>query len=261
MLADQIAEVSIEGQRILGIVLRVTTYTQVIDCIVRWAASFESRYVCFANVHMIMEAYHDTGYFQTVNAADLTVPDGVPLVWALRAVGSAAATRVYGPDTTRLLLQRASDLQLPVGFYGSKPETLTALLDRVHQVYPDLKIAYSWAPPFRPLSPAEDDGAVQAINAAGVCILFVGLGCPKQEEWMAQHRSRVNAVMLGVGAAFDFLSETKRQAPRWMMRAGLEWVFRFVTEPRRLWVRYLKNNPKFVLLFARQVLNQALKTR
>ena len=141
-----------------------------------------------------------------------------------------------------------------MGFYGGTQETLDRLLDVVGKRFRRLRVPYAYSPPFRPLTPEEDAQVVEAINESGARILFVGIGCPKQERWMAAHRDRVRAVMLGVGAAFDFLAGAKPHAPRWMQTAGLEWLFRLLTEPRRLWKRYLKHNPRFLVLFARQLL-------
>jgi N-acetylglucosaminyldiphosphoundecaprenol N-acetyl-beta-D-mannosaminyltransferase len=203
---------------------------------------------------MVMEAYDDPGFRRVVNAADLVTPDGMPLVWGLRLLGMHGQDRVYGPELTLRVLAATEAAGVPVGFYGSAPEVLTRLLERVRRVYPRLEIAYAESPPFRSLSPKEDAEVVRKVNESGTRVLFVGLGCPKQERWMAAHRGRVRAVMLGVGAAFDFLAGTKPQAPRWMQNMGLEWLFRLLTEPRRLWRRYLIHNPRFALLFGLQLL-------
>jgi N-acetylglucosaminyldiphosphoundecaprenol N-acetyl-beta-D-mannosaminyltransferase len=148
---------------------------------------------------------------------------------------------------------------IPVGFYGGAPAALVCLQVVLRNRFPKLQIPYMWSPPFRPLTPEEDAAAVSAINESGARILFIGLNTPKQDYWMAAHRGRVHAVMLGVGAAFDFLAGTKVQAPRWMMAIGMEWFFRLVTEPRRLWKRYLKHNPRFVALFACQLLGMKME--
>jgi len=181
-------------------------------------------------------------------------PDGMPLVWALRLLGCKRATRVYGPDLTPIVLARAAAEGLPVGFYGGSPGVLDKFVLLMKARFPELQIAYAYSPPFRALTPTEDQQIVQDISRSGVRILFVAIGNPAQELWMAAHRPRVNAVMIGVGAAFDFLTGAKRQAPRWMMGIGLEWLFRLATEPRRLWKRYLKHNPRFVVLFALQLI-------
>lgn len=242
-----------ERRQVLGIEVDNTSYADVTGRALAWTRAGDSRYVCVANVYSIMEA-HDAGAFRAVmESADLVTPDGMPLVWSLKLLGLKSATRVYGPDLTPIILGAAAREGVSVGFYGANPEVLARLVGVVRQRFPALEIPYAYAPPFRPLNLAEDDEVVRQINAAGVRILFVGLGAPKQEYWMAAHRGRVNAVMLGVGAAFDFLAGTKRQAPRWMMSVGLEWLFRLMTEPRRLWRRYLKHNPRFIFLFALQL--------
>ncbi len=238
----------------LGTLVEATAIPVATGRTLNWAHQAQSRYICFATVNNVMEAYDSPEFRRVMNGADLVAPDGMPLVWGLRLLGCKGATRVYGPDFMPMVLEAAEREGLPVGFYGGAPETLERLLRYVRGRFPSLKTAYTLSPPFRPLTPEEDEEVVRAINEAGVRILFVGLSTPKQDCWMAAHKGRVNAVMLGVGAAFDFLAGTKRQAPRWMMRMGLEWLFRLGAEPRRLWRRYLKHNPRFVVLFAMQLL-------
>lgn len=239
---------------ILRMRVDATSYDDAAQRVIGWARGAESRYVCVATVNNVMEAYDSAELREVMNCADLVTPDGMPLVWGLRLLGVRQATRVYGPDLTPVVLEAATREGLPVGFYGGSPAVLARLLDVVRRRFPDVKVAYAWSPPFRPLTPQEEEQAVQEINASGARILFVGMSTPKQERWMARHRGRVKAVMLGVGAAFDFLAGAKPQAPRWMQNAGLEWLFRLLTEPRRLWRRYLRHNPRFVMFFALQVL-------
>jgi N-acetylglucosaminyldiphosphoundecaprenol N-acetyl-beta-D-mannosaminyltransferase len=181
-------------------------------------------------------------------------PDGMPLVWALRRLELKDQNRVYGPDLTLNVCRAAAEAGISVGLYGGSQEVLDALQKNYRERFPQLHIAYAYSPPFRPLTRDEDEAVVRAINASGTRILFVGLGCPKQERWVAGHRDHVQAVMLAVGAAFDFHSGRVRQAPRWMQRSGLEWLFRLLMDPRRLWRRYFKNNPRFLWLVARQLL-------
>jgi N-acetylglucosaminyldiphosphoundecaprenol N-acetyl-beta-D-mannosaminyltransferase len=200
-----------------------------------------------------MEAHDDTSFMQVMNQADLVTPDGMPLVWGLRWLGVEGATRVYGPDLTPSILEAAERKGLAVGFYGGSPNALEALVAEAGRRWPDLKIAYAYSPPYRDLTAEEDGQIVEAIDGSGVKILFVGLGCPRQETWMASHRGRVGAVMVGVGAAFDFLAGTKKQAPRSLQKAGLEWLYRLATEPKRLSRRYLRQNPRFALLFGAQL--------
>lgn len=242
------------SRRIVGLRVDACDYQTAIDRISFWAHRFESRVVAVANVHMTMEAKDDPSFSVLLNEADLTTADGMPLVWGLRMLGIAGATRVYGPDLTELVCARAAAEGIPVAFLGGAPATLERLVTAVTTLHAGLQVAYAASPPFRDLSEVENARIVSDIRSCGARILFVGLGCPKQERWMLAHRDRLPLVQIGVGAAFDFLAGTKRQAPRVMQRAGMEWAFRLVTEPRRLWRRYLKHNPRFVVAFARQLL-------
>jgi N-acetylglucosaminyldiphosphoundecaprenol N-acetyl-beta-D-mannosaminyltransferase len=241
---------------ILGVKVAASSYEEAAEKSVAWAKRGDSRAVFFANVHVLMEAFDDPTFRAELNAADMVNPDGMPLVWALRAMGERDASRVYGPDATEILLRVAQDSGVPVAFYGGSEGTLTTLVAEVRRRCPQLEIVFTMSPPFRPLDAAEDEEVVKRISDSGARMLFVGLGCPKQERWIIDHRGRIPAVMLGVGAAFDFLAGSKSQAPRWMMRNGLEWVFRFASEPRRLASRYLKHNPRFVVLFLHQLMKR-----
>jgi len=243
---------------ILGMKVSSTDYQHAASLIASWARQRLSKYVCVASVNNVMESYDSPAFRMLMNEADLVTPDGMPLVWGLKALGQKTATRVYGPDLTPVILETAERAGLKVGFYGGAPEVLPKLLSYVAARHPNLQVAYSFSPPFRPLTAEEDRTVVDEINKSGTSILFIGLNTPKQDYWMAAHKPQVSAVMVGVGAAFDFLSGSKPQAPRWMMRLGLEWLFRLVTEPRRLWKRYSKHNPRFVVLFGWQVLRHWL---
>lgn len=241
------------GRRIVGLRVDACDYQAAIDRITFWAQRFESRVVAVANVHMTMEAKDNPAFGALLDGADLTTADGMPLVWGLRRLGIADATRVYGPDLTELTCARAAAEGIPVGFLGGEPATLDRLVAALTARHAGLQVAYASSPPFRDLSEVENARILSDIRSSGARILFVGLGCPKQERWMLTHRDRLPLVQIGVGAAFDFLSGDKRQAPALFQRAGLEWLFRLCTEPRRLWRRYLKHNPRFVVSFARQL--------
>jgi N-acetylglucosaminyldiphosphoundecaprenol N-acetyl-beta-D-mannosaminyltransferase len=245
-------------REILGVKIAATTYKDLVAQSVAWAQRGESRAVCFANVHVLMEAFDDPGFRDQLNAADIVNPDGMPLVWSLRALGEPRATRVYGPDATEMLLQAAQASGIPVAFCGGSHATLAMLILEVQRRYPQLEIACAISPPFRALDGAEDRKITEEITASGARMLFVGLGCPKQERWIMTHHGEIPAVMFGVGAAFDFLAGSKPQAPRWMMKNGLEWAFRLASEPRRLAVRYLKHNPRFVLLSLHQLMKRRM---
>lgn len=236
-----------------------TTYEDATQRIIDWAQARSSRYICVANVHVVMEAYDDPAFASVVNEADLVTPDGMPLVWTLRLMHVSNATRVYGPDLMLAVCDAAAAEGLPVALYGGTQQTLDALVNRLSARYPDLRIVCVIAPPFRPLTESERQAHLDQLRASGARIVFVGLGCPKQERWMAQHRGQLPAVAIGVGAAFDFHAGRVRQAPSWMQRMGLEWVFRLAMEPRRLWRRYAWHNPRFVFLVARQFLVSRLR--
>ncbi len=243
-----------EHRTILGVRVDATNYTDATRKIAGWARESRSGYVCCAAVNNIMEARRSPDYRIVMDQADLVTSDGMPLVWMLRWLGARPATRVYGPDLMRHLLKASEDAGIRVGFYGGNEAALARLVSFVRRRFPRLQVAYAEAPPFRALTAEEDRRTTQAIQDAGVRILFVGLGSPKQDRWMHAHKDRVQAVMLGVGAAFDFLAGAKPQAPQWMQAGGLEWAFRLATEPRRLWRRYLTQNPKFVVLALAQLL-------
>jgi N-acetylglucosaminyldiphosphoundecaprenol N-acetyl-beta-D-mannosaminyltransferase len=242
------------SRSILGMRVDATTYADATSRILSWARAAESRSVAVATVNNVMEAYDDPSFREVMNGADLVTSDGMPLVWGLRLLGVPGATRVYGPELTPAVLAAAEESGVAVGFYGSTPDVLDRLLEHVRRRYPRLEVSYRTSPPLSEIDDDEDRRIVDEISRSGCRILFVGLGCPKQERWMAEHRGRVPAVMLGVGAAFDFLAGTKRRAPALMQRLGLEWLFRLASEPRRLWRRYLRHNPRFIVLFGAQVL-------
>ncbi|MEL7357659.1 MAG: WecB/TagA/CpsF family glycosyltransferase [Cyanobacteria bacterium J06560_6] len=190
--------------------------------------------------------------------AALVTPDGKPLVMGMRWLGSKHQPRVYGPDLMLAWCARSTTANLPVYLYGSTPKTLKRLSANLKARFPTLQIAGTHSPPFRLLTPAEEAADIARIHQSGAAVVFVGLGCPKQEEWMHRQLGKLNAVMLGVGAAFQFHSGEVAQAPRWMMKYSLEWLFRLYQEPQRLWSRYLFTNTTFVVLFGWQLLKHRL---
>ncbi|WP_456833452.1 WecB/TagA/CpsF family glycosyltransferase [Deinococcus sp. UYEF24] len=200
-----------------------------------------------------MEGVDDPAFLDVTNSANLVTPDGMPLVWALQLLGAKNATRVYGPTLTLHVCRAAAQAGIPIGLYGGTPDSLQDFRAFLQHEFPGIRIACSIAPPFRTLTPEEDAAYTEQILESGARILFVGIGCPKQEWWMYNHRDRLPLVMLGVGAAFDFHSGRVRQAPAAMQKLGLEWLFRLIAEPRRLWKRYARQNPRFVVMFASQL--------
>jgi N-acetylglucosaminyldiphosphoundecaprenol N-acetyl-beta-D-mannosaminyltransferase len=237
------------SRRVLGMRVDATSYAETADAVIERAESGAGGMVCVATAHMAIECLDDPRLRRAVNSADRVTPDGMSLVWALHRLGVASATRVYGPSLLPILCARAEARGLAVGLYGGTPRVLDALQAELRRRFPALRIPFAWSPPFRALDPEEDAAVRDAIEASGVRILFVGLGCPKQERWMAEHREGLPCVLVGVGAAFDFLAGAKPQAPRWMRGAGLEWLFRVGAEPRRLWRRYLFGNARFLYHF------------
>ncbi|MCW3067692.1 MAG: WecB/TagA/CpsF family glycosyltransferase [Solirubrobacterales bacterium] len=223
----------------------------------------ERGYLTAAAVNLVMSAHEDAEALAAVLGATLAVPDGQPLVWALRALGHAGATRVYGPDLMARFCTRAARSGTPIYLYGGRtPDALLQLERRLRERFPGLQIAGGHSPPFRPLTAEEEDAVVAAINVSGAAVVWVGTGQPKQEKWMLKMRPRLTAPRLvGVGAAFDFHADLVPQAPRWMQRSGLEWVYRLAREPRRLWRRYARYNPRFLVGFVRQYTRHRLQRR
>lgn len=202
----------------------------------------------FATAHAVIEAASDPELARIHEEAGLVACDGMPLVWCCRRAGFPWAERVYGPDVLLALSERAASRGYRCYFHGGRPGVARALADRLARRFPGLQVVGAHSPPFRTLQPAERAEEVRRINASGAHLVWVGLGAPKQERWMADRRPDLRApVLLGVGAAFDIHAGMVRQAPAWMRRRGLEWAFRLGVEPRRLWRRYLVTNPAFVL--------------
>ena len=242
-----------QKSRILKLIVDLTESRAAVDSILKFSDKRKSDYIGVANVHMCMEAFDSRKYAEIINNAAMTVPDGRPLVWAQKLLGHKNAGQVRGSDLMLNICMEAEKRHIPVGLYGGTDEALKGFQGFLKNQYPSLEVAYAMSPPFRQLSQNEDVEIINNINESGARILFVGLGCPKQEYWMAEHKGKVNCVMIGIGAAFDFFGGTKKQAPRFMQQTGTEWLFRFASEPRRLWKRYLKHNPRFVYHFLKQL--------
>jgi len=241
---------------VLGSAIDALSWQDALERITLWAAACESRYVCACNAHSLVTASLDPAFREIINGADMAVPDGMPIAWSLCKMGFPLQERINGPDLMLRVCEGAAGRDLSVFFYGSSPRTLAKLQANLRASLPELKIVGTHSPPYRPQSEAEDAAAVELINGSGAAIVFISLGCPKQERWMAQHRGKVHAVMVGVGAAFDYHAGTLRRAPTWMQDSGLEWLYRLMKEPRRLWRRYLTTNTIFLLSIARQFLRE-----
>jgi N-acetylglucosaminyldiphosphoundecaprenol N-acetyl-beta-D-mannosaminyltransferase len=245
-----------ESIDVLGVPVSAVDYDGVMDWMDGTVAARGRGYICVAATHTVMVAQEDAAAMQAVRGASLVVPDGQPLVWALRALGRPLPDRVYGPDLMLKHCERAAANATRIFLYGGRNQgALVQLTLNLRRQYPGLRVVGGCSPPFRDLDDDELDAIAQEINRTGADVVWVGIGVPKQEKWMAAMRDRLDApVLVGVGAAFDFHAGLVPQAPSWMQSAGLEWAFRLAQEPRRLWRRYLRYNPRFVAGFARQLL-------
>jgi N-acetylglucosaminyldiphosphoundecaprenol N-acetyl-beta-D-mannosaminyltransferase len=248
---------------VLGVPLALTDYERTLDWIDDAVAAGHRGYLCVAATHTVMAAQDDRELHAAVLGADFTVPDGQPLVWALNALGHDLGDRVYGPTLMDRACARAAGSGQRFYLYGGRDaDALAALTRTLCERHPGLRIVGGHAPPFRDLTDAELDAIAADINGSGADVVWVGIGVPKQEKWMAEMRPRLSApVLVGVGAAFDFHAGLIPQAPDWMQRRGLEWLFRLAHEPRRLWRRYLTYNPRFVVGFAAQWSRERLRRR
>jgi N-acetylglucosaminyldiphosphoundecaprenol N-acetyl-beta-D-mannosaminyltransferase len=247
---------------ILGIPLALTDYERTMDWIDETVSARGRGYVSAAAVHLVMVSQEDAETRDAVLGCSLAVPDGQPLVWAMRSLGHEAS-RVYGPDLMARYCERSAKTGTRMYLYGGRNQgALVQLALNLRQRYPGVKIVGGHSPPFRALTDEESDRVVDDINSAGADVVWVGIGQPKQERWMAEFRDRLDSpVLIGVGAAFDFHAGLVPQAPDWMQHMGLEWLFRLAHEPRRLWRRYLRYNPRFISGFAHQYARSRLLGR
>jgi N-acetylglucosaminyldiphosphoundecaprenol N-acetyl-beta-D-mannosaminyltransferase len=243
---------------LLGIPIALTDYDRMLGWIDEAVGRGDRGYVCVCNVHTLMASTEDGDLRRALHSSSVNVPDGQPLVWAINALGHPLSKRVYGPDLMARACARAASTGRRFYLYGGRDQgALFQLALRLRQSYPGIKIVGGYSPPHRPLTPEERDEVVAAINNANPDVVWVGIGVPKQEKWMAEMRPLLEApVLVGVGAAFDFHAGLVPQAPNLLQDAGLEWAYRLAHEPRRLWRRYVRYNPRFVAAFARQLATQ-----
>jgi N-acetylglucosaminyldiphosphoundecaprenol N-acetyl-beta-D-mannosaminyltransferase len=232
----------------------VIDLTRSIDSVKKMVVAAKGAYICVSNVHMCMEAYDSTAFRAVVNGADLVIPDGRPLYWAQKLLGAQSPEQVRGQDLMNALCDVSAMNGLNIGLYGgSSAAVLDCVVRKLESRFPGINITYAHSPPFRALTAEEDSVVINDIELNKVQVLFVGIGCPKQEYWMAEHKDMLSCAMIGVGAAYDFIAGTKKYAPKWLQVMGLEWLFRLVSEPKRLWKRYLKQGPRFIYHFFLQL--------
>jgi N-acetylglucosaminyldiphosphoundecaprenol N-acetyl-beta-D-mannosaminyltransferase len=240
-----------ERTNILGVGVSAINMDMALSTIDGWIGERQRNYVCVTSVHGVIESQSDHELRRIQNQAGLVTPDGMPLVWVSRLRTSRTVDRVYGPDLMTEVCTVSAAKGYRHFFYGGATGVPERLTEQLRRKFPGIQIVGAYSPPFRPLTPEEDEAIVQQINASQADIVWVGLSTPKQEYWMASHLGRLEVpVMVGVGAAFDFLAGVKSQAPHWIQRSGLEWLYRLLTEPRRLWRRYLTIVPLFVVFIA-----------
>jgi N-acetylglucosaminyldiphosphoundecaprenol N-acetyl-beta-D-mannosaminyltransferase len=253
-----------EKQKVTGVGISKTSYPEVVEICQQWSEErktnpgLSAHYICVTSVHGVIMAQDDLDVARILNEADIATPDGMPLVWALRSFGVREQQRVYGPTLMLEICRNAAQTGQRIFLYGGREDTLPLLIERLRDRFPELLIAGSYSPPFRALTAEEEEHVQGLIRNADADIIFVGISTPKQEKWMYAHRSCfLGATMIGVGAAFDFHAGRTRQAPSWMQRNGLEWLFRLAVEPARLWKRYLLVTPRFLPLWAMQKIRYA----
>jgi N-acetylglucosaminyldiphosphoundecaprenol N-acetyl-beta-D-mannosaminyltransferase len=248
-----ISETCSSARSVIGFPVTALPFNMQIQLMLDWAKSHLSKVVCVANVHMLVEARQDPAFAAVLDSADMLTPDGMPLVWMIRLMGVPEQERVAGLDIFQALCERASAENVSIFFLGSQEEILQKIHDRLNKEFPNLQIAGMEPLPFRPLTSVEDEAVIQKINQSGAGLVFVSLGCPKQERWMAAHRGKIQSVMIGLGGAFPVYAGLHKRAPQAIREAGLEWLYRLLQEPRRLWKRYGSTIPPFIFLALKQL--------
>lgn len=238
---------------VFGLGISLGSFQQHVQTILELGREHRSSYVCCVNVHMCMEAQGDPQFAGVVNGADLATADGMPILKSVNRFHKLQQERVAGNDLMPAVMAAAEREGLSVFFHGGEQQVLDAIVARAESDFPRLRVAGTWSPPFRPLTPEEQSAEVQRIADSGAHIVMVSLGCPRQERWMAAMKGKVPAVMLGVGGAFLLYAGVDSRAPLWMRKASLEWLYRLALEPKRLWKRYLVTNSAFIWLYAKHL--------
>lgn len=242
-----------QTKKVINFSISALSSAEQTSIMLEWAKNNLSKIVCIANVHMLIEAHRNPSFGAIIRDADLVTPDGMPLVWMLRLLGSVRQDRVAGIDVLERLCKLAENNRVSVYFLGSQASILEKMRSRLVREFPNLRIAGMTPLPFRPLSPEEDRTLIESLNRHRAGFVFVSLGCPKQETWMSQHRGKVLSVMIGLGGAFPVYAGIHKRAPRFLRHAGLEWFYRLIQEPHRLWKRYATTIPVFLWLAGKQI--------
>ena len=240
-------------KKLIGCDISLGSYSSFVETIINQAATGkEFFYVCVANAHMMIEAHQSSSFEAIINNADLVTPDGIPLTWALKLLYGIKQERVAGMDLLPDLLIAAEKEKIPVAFYGGSEKMLNMAKEYFEKTYPNIIVATMYSPPFRPLTTDEEIKVVDMLNDSGAKLIFVVLGCPKQEKWMASMEGKINAVLIGIGGALPVLVGIQKRAPLWMQKKGLEWFYRLSQEPGRLFMRYLETNFLFIYLILKK---------
>jgi N-acetylglucosaminyldiphosphoundecaprenol N-acetyl-beta-D-mannosaminyltransferase len=249
----------LKKQDVLNFPISLGSSDSFVDEILALARSKQSAYVCVAAVHQLIEAHQDASFAKISQGANIVTPDGMPITWALKILYGISQERIAGMDLLPALLKQAEKDSISVYFYGGTQSMLDKTNEYVSRHFPNLQIAGSYSPPFRALTAEEEVATASMINQTGAQLVFVVLGCPKQERWMYSMKGRIHATMVGIGAALPVLVGIQSRAPKWMQNNGLEWLYRLIQEPRRLWKRYFITNSKFIYLVTTAKFKRALK--
>lgn len=246
-----------QKRKILSSFISLGSYDEFIDKIIKLSAARESSYVCVCNVHMLLEAKDSIDFNRILNNADIVTPDGMPIAKAIKYIYNIPQDRVAGMDLLPDLITKCSERKKKIFFYGSTQEVLDEIKLRINTECPNLVVKF-YSPPFRVLDNTEKKTIVDMINEFNADFTFVALGCPKQEKWMHEHLNKINSCMIGLGAAFEVYAGLSKRAPNWMQKHSLEWFFRLIHNPARLWRRYLHHNPRFIWYLCLQILRTRL---
>lgn len=243
-----------QKHKIINSLISTRSYQSFIESLIQLSNMNSSSYVCVSNVHMVIEGYKDPEFQQVINQANLTTPDGMPLVKAIKWLYGINQNRVAGMDLMPDVMRECARQDLSIYLYGSTDEILSKIIQKASYDFPNLKICGAYSPPFRELTSREKKEIIQQISQTKPHFVFVALGCPKQEKWMAEHKGKVQSCMIGLGGAFEVYAGIKRRAPLWMQNASLEWLYRLLQDPKRLWKRYLYTNVLFAILLSKQII-------